>query len=164
MKKEKKLDSINKPMIFRIKGIDITKYTISSPAIDNPNTAINVFLEMAIQQMFSVSENLVVNICTINMYDGEKKENHYCSLTTNIGFVVENLSQHIKTSNTPPIGKYLEESCLSILNSITISTVRGILYTKNMGTFLHNSLVPIMDASKQILMSEEELEKKMKIK
>jgi len=73
--KKKHLDKTDKPMKFILKGIEIEKYFISTPNTPFLTPTATVVIEMALQQKFSEKDNLVINACTINLFDNEKKSN-----------------------------------------------------------------------------------------
>ena len=63
------------------------------------------------------------------------------SLTANCIFEVENMNDFMDTK-TRNIN--LPEEFVITLNSITISTARGIMFNQFKGTFLHNAILPII--------------------
>ena len=65
------------------------------------------------------------------------------NLTTENRFQIENYDEIV--FNDEDERDNLPESFLVILNSISISTTRGVMWQMYKGTFLHNALLPIVD-------------------
>jgi len=67
-----------------------------------------------------------------------------CNLVTFIDFFIENMEILIDESNEI----VLPDQFAFALNSISISTSRGILFSYNKGTYLDNVIMPLIDTSK----------------
>mgnify|MGYP000917504573 CR=1 FL=1 len=130
---------------FALTAIEVSEYSFLTPEEPIQGEP-KFFLEIFMAQRFSLQDKIVVNNCTVIIFLDEKKDKQLCKLTTKILFQVENLSDFIITSTD---GKMkLKNECVFPLNSVTISTVRGILFMKNAGTYLNGTIIPIMDVTK----------------
>ncbi len=76
-----------------------------------------------------------------------------CKLVTIIDFSVENIKE-LENKKTKEI--ILPKEFAQALNSVAISTSRGILFTYNQGTYLDKVIMPLIDTSKIRLEKEED--------
>lgn len=134
----------DKPINIGLKSIEVSNYLIKNPIIAlEPNHVFSY--NFVIQHKVSFDDKIIVVIATVNIFETPEKKNLFCSLTANFGFNVGNLEDFTIEADGK---KSIVTECLIIVNALTISSLRGILYEKNKGTFLHNVYVPIVDASK----------------
>jgi hypothetical protein len=85
---------------------------------------------------------MVMVIIGVKIFDNDKA-NLLGDVATNCMFFIENFSEIIttKADNTFVI----PDNLLIVLNSISLSTTRGILWSSFRGTPLHTALLPIVD-------------------
>ncbi|MBK9509857.1 MAG: hypothetical protein IPO04_10510 [Cytophagaceae bacterium] len=57
------------------------------------------------------------------------------------------LTDFLSYVKTAPVKISFPESFLQSINSVTLSTIRGIAFSYFKGTFLHNAILPIIDVS-----------------
>jgi hypothetical protein len=57
-------------------------------------------------------------------------------------FEIPDLKEYVDPKNNIP---KLPEEFLTTINSISISTVRGVMFSQFKGTFLHNAILPVVD-------------------
>jgi len=124
---------------FQIKGIEILETSIKEPKTPiNSNTVFG--FDIKVEQRFNIEKKLGIITCIINI----NNEN-----TANLGhikasclFHIENIDKFIdKEKNTVT----LPEKIVIMLNSVAISTVRGLMYGIFRGTFLNGAILPIVN-------------------
>ncbi|MBJ2172922.1 hypothetical protein JBL43_01650 [Aureibaculum sp. A20] len=128
---------------FQIKGIEIVENSIVAPKnrIDN-NTVFGFDLQL--NQSFNLDRELVIVTCVINVSDNDTKDK-LGHIKASCLYSVEKLEKYIdkeKSTTTLP------DDVTVMLNSISISTVRGVMYGMFRGTFLNGAILPVVNPSK----------------
>jgi hypothetical protein len=135
MKEKKSL-----PISFQIKAIEILDTCINSPK--QPLGAETVFqFDINLEQAINIDKAIVVVICFVSIFNEEKIE-LFGKLRSSCVYTVENLSQYV---NSETKAVEFPEPFLVTLNSISLSTARGLMFSFFRGTFLHNAVLPILD-------------------
>lgn len=125
---------------FQLRGIETVEMSIKYP--DRPIPIECKFnMDVNIQQkIIGVDRTIIVTPqVTVKL----EEDNFVCStIKVNFIYVVDNLEEFKK--------KDLEEfdlpdSFVITLNSISLSTIRGIMFSNFKGTFLHNTILPIVN-------------------
>ncbi|MFP4605144.1 MAG: hypothetical protein ACLFNJ_07200, partial [Bacteroidales bacterium] len=86
----------------------------------------------------NTEKKLVFVISTVNILDKEKTI-QLGTIQTSCIFEIDNINDLIDNENNVRF----PDNFLDEINSIAISTTRGIMYTEFKGTFLHKSVLPI---------------------
>lgn len=130
---------------FRIKEIELLETELKTPAQQLPENALFHF-EINIEHRVNVELNLIIVFCTVNILN-ESKGNQLGMIKVACVFVIENIQEFIDPE-TKAIN--LQLPFLTSLNSITISTVRGVMFSTFKGTFLNNAILPILDPTQLV--------------
>jgi hypothetical protein len=123
---------------FSIKGIELLDYSIISPGIPiEPQTPFR--FDMNIEHRVNLETKTIFVIVTFNILTQDTD--------INLG--------HAKISciyNAVNLDEFVDKGKITFpndiivtLNSISLSTCRGVLFTLFRGTFLHNAILPIVD-------------------
>lgn len=139
----------NKQFNFQIKGIEILETSIVEPKnrIDN-NTVFDFDLQL--KQSFNLERELVIVTCkiTVSDHDTHDKLGH---IKASCLYYVEKLNKYFdKKHNTIK----LPEEVPVMLNSVSISTTRGVMYGVFRGTFLNGAILPVVNPSSPVEESE----------
>ena len=130
----------NKDITFQLKGIELLDVQLKHPEKPLPEQTTFHF-DINLEHRINADNNLVIVICTISIVN-EDKSTQLGLLKASCIFEVANMADFID-NNKKQTG--FPEGILTTLNSITISTVRGIMFSQFKGTFLHNAHLPIID-------------------
>jgi hypothetical protein len=126
---------------LQLKAIELLNTSINVPAVPNlPLTNFNFNINL--ESKADGTNKLVFVIVTIDVTSEDQK---YLlgSLVISCIYNIVNFDEVIKVD---PSGKIdIPQPLIEILNSITISTARGVMFTTFKGTFLHNAFLPIID-------------------
>ena len=138
------------PITFQLKGIDLIETCLNHPKQDD--LVFKVFhFEIKIDHQINAEKKLFKAIITTEIHN-EQKDLKLGSITANCIFEIVNISEFIdpksKQINLP-------EDFISTINSITISTARGIMFDQFKGTFLHHALLPIVDPRAFVLQQKD---------
>jgi len=127
---------------FRLRSIDIIEEKLEQPLVQSNKMVLFKFATKAwhtiVPETKSISVQIEVNISA----DEDPKTLGYFK----VGFIyeIENFNSFVKkkpnTFQFPP-------DFPVILNSLSLSSVRGIMFSHLKGTFLHGALLPIMNAN-----------------
>lgn len=124
---------------FKIDHIEVSEFSLSENAayynMDKYKFDLNI------EHRFNLKENLVLVIVTSKIMSVAMKE--LACLKTNIFYKVANL----KNFENKKVSKMeLPTEFIISLNSMSISTVRGIMFSQFKGTTLHDAILPIVNA------------------
>jgi len=133
MKKEKKFN-------FQIKGIEIIETSLIAPKVRIDNKTIFGF-DLQVKQSFNLEKDLAIVTCTINVLNNDTKDK-LGHISAACLYYVEKLEQFIDTKKNLAS---LPESAVVMLNSISISTTRGVMYSVFRGTFLNGAILPVIN-------------------
>ena len=134
---------------FQFRGIEILSQSISLPQI--PNLSINGFaFEIAVESKYDPNNKLVFVIISVNIYNDDKQIKFGSASISNI-FHIANFESLVQTGSNGNLSP-LPDDAILFLNSLSISTTRGVLFGLFKGTFLHNAILPILDP-KQLVMN-----------
>lgn len=142
--KESKVQS-NMPKIqFQVRGIELIDFSLNSPNVILPEAhAINY--NTNILSRIDKDNKLIYIVVNIDVTDLEQKVK-YARVEVSIIFQVNNFEEVVtfKSDSTVHIESHINE----ILNSISVSTTRGVMFGLFRGTFLHYAILPIIDPTK----------------
>lgn len=130
----------NNSVSFKIDRIELLDYSLSGKDKSIPDEAVFNF-DINIEHRFDVQNNWIVAI-------------------TNFKILIENIEDAVGSAsvsciyNIQDMNKYVEEKSIKLpdefittINSLSLSTSRGILFMLFRGTFLHNAILPIINPS-----------------
>jgi hypothetical protein len=125
---------------FQIKGIEILDIKLNYPKKPLPTQTIFNF-SIGLKHKINPENRLVIVITTIDILH-EDKETLLASLQASCIFEIKNFEDYLIDGSQQVL---FPEKHLVTLNSISISTVRGIMFSQFKGTFLHTAILPVID-------------------
>jgi hypothetical protein len=133
----------NKPNIdVSLQIIAIETLDFSLFPFDNKLLPLNTFhFNINLEQQFMLDKNLVFVIPKVDIMH-ENNETKLGTIKINCIFNIKELSEFCD-SKTKKIT--LPEPLVRTLNSITISTCRGVMASQFKGTILNNAILPLVD-------------------
>lgn len=127
---------------FQLINIEILESEIKTPKETLAKNIIFSF-DIAIEQRFNIEQELIFVICDITIFpqdNPEQKLGKYCS---SCAFKVNNLSKYISESKEINFS----ENFIFTINSVALSTTRGLMFSLFKGTFLQSAILPLLDPS-----------------
>lgn len=126
---------------FRLQGIELLKGTLNLPpsmdaSVANFNFTINVGSKV------DAHNKLIFMIVDVEIRS-EDQLHLLGALSVSCIYYVENYEKLIKILDDGRLN--LPKAFLDMLNSISISTTRGIMFSTFKGTFLHNAILPLVN-------------------
>ena len=135
MTKKKSID-----IEFQIRGIELLDSCLNAPKNQLPNNSVFQF-DINLEHRLSIENKLVIVICSVSILS-ENKDEVLGQIKTSCIFQVSNLDTFLDNNSNDL--KFPEEFIIT-LNSISISTTRGVMFSFFRGTFLHNAVLPMVD-------------------
>jgi len=135
--KEKKQE---KEITFQLKAIEILNLEMNHPESPIPPVTIYHF-NLNLEQRLNPENKLVVIITKVDVLH-EDKETKLASIKASCIFEITNFDDFVNKDSKQVS---FPENAVVTLNSISISTVRGIMFSQFKGTFLHNAILPLID-------------------
>jgi hypothetical protein len=124
---------------FQISAIELHELVIKKPsAIPDPGIILN--FEIKIDASVDPGQALVISSTTVRIKNGDIELGHIeCACV----FSVNNFSEMV--AMRPNNQFEIDPPFADTLNSIAISTTRGVMYSELKGTVLHTALLPLLD-------------------
>lgn len=108
-----------------------------------PNVSIKKFnFKIQIESRADATKKLIFVIVNVEIRNDDQSL-ILGSLSVSCIFEIANFEELIKIKSDGKIE--IPQPLIDILNSISISTVRGVMFSTFKGTFLHNAFLPIID-------------------
>jgi hypothetical protein len=130
---------------FGIDGIELLEYSIISPdKVIESNTSFR--FDMNIEHRFNIESKRIFVVVSIDIFI-QNTDIKLCNSKISCIY------------NVPELDKFLVKDkiifpneFITTLNSISLSTCRGILFSLYRGTFLHTAILPVVDPKGFIVM------------
>jgi hypothetical protein len=136
---------------FQLKGIELLAINLNQPQISLPLERVYNF-NINIEQRINIEEKLVIVTTSIELiYEGDNQ--CHASIKVSCIFLVENIQDFYSATNNQV---KLPDQFIITLNSISLSTARGIMFSQFKGTFMHNVFLPIVNPAAVALHENDE--------
>ena len=126
---------------MQIKAIELLNSSLQLPAV--PNITVTTFnFNISIESKADASNNLIYVIVHIEI----KNDDHSLvlgALSVSCIYEIANFEDIIKIEENGRLE--MPAQLIEMLNSISISTTRGVMFSTFKGTFLHGAVLPIID-------------------
>lgn len=134
MNPKKKID-----IKFQIKGMELLESKLSEPKQSLAPSSFFQF-DLKLEHRLNLEKKLLIVVCEVSILN-EPKNTLYGQLKGSCIYWIENMDAYV-------VGKEelsLPEEFIITLNSITISSIRGLMFSYFGGTFLHQAILPVID-------------------
>lgn len=126
---------------MQLRAIELINSTLHSPTVPNISVA-NFNFNIGIETKADATNKLVFVIVSIDIRNDDQSL-ILGSLTVSCIYEIVNFDTLMKNDAEGKLE--IPTQLIEILNSISISTVRGVMFSTFKGTFLHNAVLPIID-------------------
>lgn len=127
---------------FQLRGIELLKGSLGMPLNVQPVLTFN--FDIKIESRIDPSNKLIFVIVMVDIKNDDQTA-ILGNLAVSCIYHIRNFDEVIKLNEaTPSIPQLLADT----LNSISLSTTRGVMFSTFKGTFLHNAILPIVDPKK----------------
>lgn len=128
---------------FQIRSVDLLGNYLSIPK--EPNINIQEFsFDINLERKVDHNLKSLVVITNIDITSISDTSNKLGSVSTATVFTIENFNEVIKMDENK-LTHHISDAMMDILNSISISSTRGVMSQIFRGTFLHHAVLPILD-------------------
>jgi hypothetical protein len=125
---------------YKISAVELLNLELKHPQQENID--FNTFhFDLKLQHRVNSEKKLVFVITTINILNSDKSI-QVGMIQTSCIFEVDNIEELIDSENNVTF----PDNFLDEVNSMGISTTRGIMYSEFKGTFLHKAILPVFKA------------------
>ncbi len=126
---------------LQLKSIELLKGSISLPSV--PEVSLNNFnFNISLESKADATNKFLFVIVSVEIRSED--QNHILgSLAVSCIYNVVNFDEVVKIEADGKLD--IPQPLVEILNSISISTTRGVMFSTFKGTFLHNAFLPIVD-------------------
>lgn len=130
------------PMVkFKLVAIELLNSSLNTPNV--PGLNVSVDYDISVENQVN-AELKYIFIITSAQVKNVNDATTYGSMTLSCIYEIENFSEIVKISDQNQIQE-IEKQPLDVLTSISISTMRGVMFSEFRGTFLHNAVLPVVD-------------------
>ncbi len=126
---------------LQLKSIELLKGSISLPSV--PEVSLNNFnFNISLESKADATNKILFVIVSVEIRSED--QNHVLgSLAVSCIYSIVNFDEVVKIEADGKLD--IPQPLVEILNSISISTARGVMFSTFKGTFLHNAFLPIVD-------------------
>lgn len=124
---------------FKFRNIDIIEFSFVHPKQKIPESATFRF-ETNIEHKVNLEEKIILVISTFSITCEDLNENVGKAVISCV-YNIDNIHDYIGENNTFA----LPEQTITMFNSISLSTCRGVLFTLFRGTPLHTVILPVIN-------------------
>ena len=126
---------------YQIKSIELVEASMTPPKDQSSPTRTYQY-NINIEHRIIPDKKWFFVMVTINILDdaNNMKLGHVKAV---VNFAINNFDEFLDANNKTKIN--LPEEMITVFNSISISTTRGIMFSQFKGTYLHNAILPILD-------------------
>jgi hypothetical protein len=126
---------------LQLKSIELLKGSISLPSV--PEVSLNNFnFNISLESKADATNKILFVIVSVEIRSED--QNHVLgSLAVSCIYSIANFGEVVKIEADGKLD--IPQPLVEILNSISISTARGVMFSTFKGTFLHNAFLPIVD-------------------
>lgn len=127
---------------FQLINIEILESEIKTPKEPLPNNIVFSF-DIAVEQRFNAEQELIFVICDITTFPQDNPGLKLGKYRSSCIFKVNDLNNYITVNKKIN----LSEEFIVTINSVAISTTRGLMFSLFKGTFLQGAILPLLDPS-----------------
>lgn len=126
---------------LQLKSIELLKGSISLPSV--PEVSLNNFnFNISLESKADATNKILFVIVSVEIRSED--QNHVLgSLAVSCIYSIVNFDEVVKIEADGKLD--IPQPLVEILNLISISTTRGVMFSTYKGTFLHNAFLPIVD-------------------
>jgi len=126
---------------LQLKSIELLKISITMPSVLGVSLT-DFNFNINLESKADVTNKVLFVIVDVEIRSADQNHVFGC-LAASCIYSIPNFDDVIKIEEDSKLN--IPKDLADILNSISISTVRGIMFTSFKGTFLHNAFLPIVD-------------------
>lgn len=133
----------NELINFQIRAVDLLGsylYTPKDVTVAEQNFSFNLDIEQKVDN----NQKAIIVITNIDISSTSDLNKKLGSISTACVFTITNFNEVIKIDQQK-LKHSISDKVIEILNSISISSTRGVMSQVFRGTFLHHAILPVLD-------------------
>ncbi len=134
------------PTGIKLTGIELLSSSLNRPDLVAKDQTAFLFGIMVMYEI-AMEKKLIFVIANVNIQSLEEKKD-VGSISVSLIFEIENFAEVVTIIDDNNFK--LTEAVKDVLNAISISTTRGVMFSTFKGTYLHNAILPVVDARQLI--------------
>ena len=134
------------PTGIKLTGIELLSSSLSRPELAGTDQGVFLFNVRIIHDV-TRDKKLVFVIVHVDIDSLEDKKN-VGSVAVSLIFNIDNFEEVVTMRDDQNFT--LTDELKDVLNSIAISTTRGVMFSTFKGTYLHNAVLPIVDPRQMV--------------
>jgi hypothetical protein len=136
-----RIENIDFMVDLQLKSIELLRGSISLPAV--PELSLNNFnFNISVESKADAPNKFLFIIVSVEIRTED--QNHILgSLAVSCIYSIANFDDVVKIESDGNLN--IPQPLVETLNSISISTTRGVMFSTFKGTFLHNAFLPVVD-------------------
>ena len=126
---------------FQIKAVDLLSSSVQAPKImftEQQSFNFNI----SVEQKLDANNKCLIVIVHIEITVAQDLDYKLATASVACVFGIENYNDVVKMENNQPT---INPGITDVLNSISLSTTRGVLSQLLRGTYLHQAVLPVID-------------------
>lgn len=136
-----KLENKDFSVDLQLKSIELLKESISLPS--GPGVSLNNFnFNISLESKADATNKILFVVVSVEIRS-EDQNLILGSLAVSCIYSIVNFDKVVKIETDGKLD--IPQPLVELLNSISISTTRGVMFSAFKGTFLHNAFLPIVD-------------------
>ncbi len=134
----------DKTLRFQILAVELLKnnFAIPSKVIGN-NNGVSFSFDISVEHKLDVKNKYIVVTIHVDIVPNSDTTIKFASSSVACIYAIENFEEIININS--PDKTIIDATTTEILNSISLSTTRGVLSQLYSGTYLHNAILPVID-------------------
>ena len=124
---------------FRLAGIEVLQSEIVE-LITKQETSIEFHFDISIEVKLNQKQETVFVAPFVKIRINNEPE-YVGKLKIALAFNIKSFQKYLEPNSKNTLPQYIQD----LLNSISISTLRGVMFNHFKGTYLHNAVLPIVD-------------------
>jgi hypothetical protein len=143
-------DKSKQDVTFQLKDIELFEVSVRHPKEELPDYA-NFKFNLKVDHEVNAETKQIRVICVVEIYL-EAREDVLGRIESGYIFEVVNFDSFLDKKRKQAV---FPENFIMVLNSVAISSTRGIMYSYFKGTRLHHVILPMIDPSKVLQTTSE---------
>ena len=127
---------------FQIRNVEILEIELKNPEVKLPKE-ITFNFNLTIEHKIDPHQKFIMVRVGIKVSNVEDETNILGHILVGCVYAIKNFDEVIK--KTSPTEYYIPDDIIDLLNSISISTARGVMTALFKGTSLHRAVLPVVN-------------------
>jgi hypothetical protein len=125
---------------FSIKGVDLLEFWFNQPKAQGADVKVYHY-DILIEHQVNNEHNILLVVTCVELFN-EARDFNFGAIKVGCAFELDDLKKYFDNKTKKYI---IPKGIIEVLNSVSLSTTRGVMFSQLRGTYLHNAVLPIID-------------------